>query len=49
MLVEDDPDIALLAQIALEEFGGFGLVHFDNGPSALAAFAVEAPDLVILD
>ena len=49
MLVEDDPDIALLAQVALEEFGGIEFVHFDNGGDALAALAKEAPDLLILD
>lgn len=49
MLVEDDPDIALLAQVALEEFGGIGFVHFDNGANALAALPEERPDLLILD
>lgn len=49
MLVEDDPDIALLAQMALEELGGLEFVHFDDGAKALAAVSVEAPDLIILD
>ena len=49
MLVEDDPDIALLAQVALEEFGGIQFVHFDNGEDALAALPAEGPDLLMLD
>ncbi len=49
MLVEDDLDIALLAQIALEQIGGFEFCHFAAGPVALREVAGIAPDLIILD
>jgi CheY-like chemotaxis protein len=49
MLVEDDPDIALLAQIALEEFGNLVFVHFFSGREALKAVEAGPPDMVILD
>jgi CheY-like chemotaxis protein len=49
MLVEDDPDIALLAEIALKDIGGLGFIHFFSGTEALARIAECAPDLVILD
>ncbi|QIL01358.1 response regulator [Sphingomonas sinipercae] len=49
MLVEDDPDIAVLAGIALQDFGGFEFRHFSSGSEALANVADFAPDLVILD
>lgn len=49
VLVEDDPDIATLAEIALVEIGGFGLTHFASGDEALAGIDAVAPDLIILD
>jgi CheY-like chemotaxis protein len=49
MLVEDDLDIALLAQIALEEFGGLQFVHHATGVAALDAVDDYAPDLIMLD
>lgn len=49
MLVEDDPDIALLARIALEEFGGLGFVHHPCGVDALEAIGTDPPDLLLLD
>lgn len=49
MLVEDDLDIALLAQIALEEFGGLQFVHHATGAAALEAVNGYAPDLIMLD
>ncbi|MES2904478.1 MAG: response regulator [Pseudomonadota bacterium] len=49
VLVEDDPDIALLAEIALVEIGGFHLTHFASGPEALAGIDRLFPDLIILD
>jgi DNA-binding response OmpR family regulator len=47
MLVEDDPDIAVLAEIALGEIGGFEFVHFETGEQALAGVAEADPDLII--
>lgn len=49
LLVEDDPDIAVLAGIALEEIGGFGLVHAGTGAAALDASERDGFDLAILD
>lgn len=49
MLVEDDPDIALLARIAIEEFGGLGFVHHSSGADALPTIAADPPDLLLLD
>jgi CheY-like chemotaxis protein len=49
MLVEDDPDIAILAGIALREIAGLEFVHFSSGPEALKGVIEAAPDLIILD
>lgn len=49
MLVEDDPDIATLARIALEDFAGLEFVHCPNGNAALTAVEDVKPDLIILD
>jgi CheY-like chemotaxis protein len=49
VLVEDDPDIAVLAEIALKEIAGFEFVHFPSGPEALEGVLEAAPDLIILD
>lgn len=49
MFVEDDPDIATVARIALEDFAGLEFVHFPDGDAALAAVGNVKPDLIILD
>ena len=49
MLAEDDPDIAELARIALEDFGGFDLAHFASGEEALKGLESARPDIIILD
>lgn len=49
MLVEDDPDIAVIAEIALREIGGLEFVHFAAGREALAGAREADPDLIILD
>lgn len=49
MLVEDDPDIAMLAQIAIEEFGELDFVHYASGEEALRNITADPPDLVVLD
>lgn len=49
LLVEDDPDIAVLVKISLEDFGGYELVHCSSGADALARIDEIAPDLAILD
>jgi DNA-binding response OmpR family regulator len=48
LLVEDDPTIREMTRLALER-DGFAVETAADGPAGLAAFAVRAPDLVLLD
>jgi len=48
LIVDDDPDIALAARIALEN-AGHTVVEARNQKDGLAAVKSEAPDLIILD
>ena len=48
LLVEDEPDIRLIARAALMH-AGFEVVTAETGIQALAAAAREHPDLVLLD
>ncbi|HEY0553650.1 MAG TPA: response regulator [Thermoanaerobaculia bacterium] len=49
LFVEDDPDIQVVATLALESLGGFSVLGCGSGTEALARFAGFAPDLVLLD
>src|SRR5258707_13359635 len=49
LFIEDDPDIQVIATMALEALGGFRLLACGSGGEALARFAEFAPDLVLLD
>ncbi|HEY0844691.1 MAG TPA: response regulator [Noviherbaspirillum sp.] len=50
LYVEDDPDIRIIAQLALESVGGFQLRICSSGQEALDTVAAGyAPDLVLLD
>ena len=50
MYVEDDPDIQMVAQMALEVVGGLTLRACSSGREALAAArAGVVPDLILLD
>ncbi|NTZ43978.1 response regulator [Altererythrobacter sp. SALINAS58] len=49
VLVEDDLDIAELARIGLEDFGGFHLTHYPSGEDALRSLKTARPDIIILD
>lgn len=49
LLIEDDPDIQQVAQIALEGVGGFEVHICDGGREALEAVSEIAPDLILLD
>lgn len=49
LLVEDEPDIRAVAEIALESVGGFSVRLCADGMAALDALAEFAPDLVMLD
>jgi DNA-binding response OmpR family regulator len=48
LVVDDDPELRPLVAFALRQ-GGFPVVEAATGEEALTAFAVEAPDLVVLD
>ncbi len=48
LLVEDDPDIQLVARAALKR-AGFGVAVAPNGPAALALVRDDRPDAVLLD
>jgi len=49
LYVEDDPDIQMVAQMALEVVGGLVLRSCSSGQEALAAVAACEPDLILLD
>lgn len=49
LLVEDDPDIALIATMALEVVGGYQVRVASTGSEAVAELASNRPDLVLLD
>jgi CheY-like chemotaxis protein len=49
LFVEDDPDIQVVATLALESLGGFTVLACGSGAEALARFDELAPDLVLLD
>ena len=49
LFVEDDPDIQVIATMALESLGGFRVLACRSGGEALARFEEFSPDLVLLD
>jgi two-component system OmpR family response regulator len=49
LLVEDDPDIRLVAKLALQEVGGLTVFEAASGPEALDLAASLSPDLILLD
>lgn len=49
LFVEDDPDIQMVARMALEALGGFTVLACGSGAEALTQFEGFAPDLVLLD
>lgn len=50
LYVEDNPNIRILAKLALERLGGFSMHICESGAEALAAVeAGAAPDLLLLD
>jgi DNA-binding response OmpR family regulator len=48
LLVEDDPDIQLVARTALKR-AGFTVVTVDNGTAALHAVHADRPEVILLD
>lgn len=49
LFVDDELDIRVVTQVALEQVGGFTVVLCESGPDALERAADFAPDLVVLD
>ena len=49
MMVEDDPDIQVVASLALEAVGGFEVAVCSGGLEALERVDGFAPDLLVLD
>ena len=49
LYVEDEPDIRLVAQMALEAVGGFTVISCASGPDALSAAPQARADLLLLD
>ncbi len=48
LVVEDDPSIREVTALGLQA-GGFDVVTAEDGPSALARFRSDSPDVVLLD
>ena len=49
LYVEDEPDIRMVAQMALEAVGGFTVIACASGQEALSAAPTAAADLLLLD
>ncbi len=49
LYVEDEPDIRAIAELALQEIGGYSLISCASGAEALAAAREQTPDLLLLD
>lgn len=49
MYVEDDPDIRAIAELALQDVGGFTTLLCSSGKEALDVVPEFKPDLIILD
>lgn len=49
LLVEDELDIRAIAQVSLEEIGGFTVKYCASGKEALNEVAEFSPDLILLD
>ena len=49
LYVEDDPSIQIIAQLALQEIGGFELKICSNGERALQVADAFQPQLLLLD
>lgn len=49
ILVEDEEDIRIIAQIALEDIGGFSVHYCSSGQEAIQDIETVLPDLILLD
>ena len=49
LMVEDEPDIQMLAKLALESLGGLTVETCNSGQEAIQTAPALAPDLILLD
>ncbi|MFA7279928.1 MAG: response regulator [Sterolibacterium sp.] len=49
LYVEDEPDIQVVARLALEAVGGFTVEVCSSGSEALSKFSAFRPQLILLD
>jgi CheY-like chemotaxis protein len=49
MLVEDDPDVQIVASMSLTDIGGFEVLVCGSGAEALEAAPRFSPDLILMD
>ncbi|MCK5387476.1 MAG: response regulator [Gammaproteobacteria bacterium] len=49
LYVEDEPDIQMIARVALENVGGFELLVCSSGAEAVEKAATFGPDMFLLD
>jgi two-component system, OmpR family, response regulator len=49
LVVDDEPDIRLIARLALERLGGLQVTEADGADAAVAALTDAPPDVVLLD
>jgi CheY-like chemotaxis protein len=49
LLIDDEADIRLVAEISLSNLGGWQVVQAASGPEGIALAAREKPDLILLD
>ncbi len=49
LLIEDEPDIQVVAQLALQDIGGFFVDLAGSGSQGLTKASVDSPDLILLD
>lgn len=49
LMIEDEPDIRTVAELALEAIGGFELTTCESGQQGLAQIDACRPQLIVLD
>ncbi|HUP20351.1 MAG TPA: response regulator [Gemmatimonadota bacterium] len=49
LLIDDDPEILLVARLALEKFGGHEVDSASSAAEAIEAVRARAPDAIVLD
>ena len=49
LLVDDEDDIRMIAEISLRDVGGFATIAVESGAEAITSAIAESPDLILLD